>query len=180
AERFDPEELAALAGIEVNRDPHGHIRLGELPLSAMLRRAIQQRFADAGKNLGMVDVTIGYELRCASPLSFDIDYTRSLGYGAARLLLSAPEDDRFANGGLIYLDGEKLSTLTFDELRDPDTGRTRVRMVDTDSERYKVAQQYMVRIQPEDLQDDALVSEMAAYGNRSPEEVRERFGDSDS
>ena len=180
AERFDPEELAALAGIDVNRDPHGHIRLGELPLSAMVRRAVQQRFADGGKSIGMVDVTIGYELRCASPISFDIDYTRSLGYGAARLLLSAPADDRFANGGLIYLDGEKLNTLSFDELRDPDTGRTRVRMVDTDSERYKVAREYMVQVRSEDLEDDGIVKRMAEYSRRSPDEIRERFGNGSS
>ena len=176
AERFEPEELAALAGIDVNRDPHGHIRLGELPLSAMLRRAVQQRFADAGKNIGMVDVTIGYELRCASPISFDIDYTRSLGYGAARLLLSEPTDEKFATGGLIYLDGENLNTLAFDEMRDPKTGRTRVRMVDTSSERYKVAREYMVQVRPEDMEDDALVARMAEYSNRSANEIRKRFG----
>ena len=176
AERFPPDELAALAGIDINRDPHGHIRLGELPLSAMVRRAVQQRFADAGKNLGMVDVTIGYELRCASPISFDIDYTRSLGYGAARLLLSEPASDRLANGGLIYLDGENLSALTFDELRDPDTGRTRVRMVDTDSERYKVAREYMARVRPQDMENKALVAQMAEYSNRSSDEIRKRFG----
>ena len=176
AERFDPEELATLAGIDINRDPHGHIRLGELPLSAMVRRAVQERFEQGGKNLGMVDVTIGYELRCAAPLSFDIDYTRSLGYGAARLLLSEPSDERFANGGLIYLEDNNLNTLTFDELRDPDTGRTRVRMVDTNSERYKVAREYMVRVQPRDLEDDKIVARMAEYGRRSPEEIRERFG----
>ena len=176
AERFDPEELAALAGIDVNRDPHGHIRLGELPLSAMVRRAVQQRFADAGKNIGMVDVTIGYELRSASPISFDIEYTRSLGYGSARLLLSEPTDDRFATGGLIYLDGENLDTLTFDELRDPDTGRTRVRMVDTGSERYRVAREYMVRVKRQDLEDDDLVARMAEYGKRSADEIRNRFG----
>ena len=175
AERFDPAELAALAGIDINRDPHGHIRLGELPLSAMMRQAMQRRFADAGKSIGMVDVTIGYELRCASPVSFDIDYTRTLGYGAARLLLSEPTHDKFANGGLIYLDGERLNTLTFDQLRDPDTGRTRVRMVDTDSERYKVAREYMALIRPQDLQDDAMVERMAEYGNRTPAEIRKRF-----
>ena len=176
AERFDPEELAALAGIDINRDPHGHIRLGELPLSAMVRRAVQQRFADAGKNIGMVDVTIGYELRCASPISFDIDYTRSLGYGAARLLLSEPEDERFATGGLIYLDGENLNTLTFDEMLDSETGRTRVRMVDTDSERYKVAREYMMQVRPEDLEDDEIVARMAEYSRRSVAEIRKRFG----
>ena len=175
AERFDPEELGAFAGIDIRRDPHGHIRLGELPLSALLRRAIQQRFADAGKNIGMVDVTIGYELRCASPISFDIDYTRSLGYGAARLLLSEPSDEKYATGGLIYLDDNNLNTLTFDEMRDPETGRTRVRMVDIESERYKVAREYMVHVQPNDLEDDAMVAKMAEYSKRSPDEVRRRF-----
>ena len=179
AERFDPEELATLAGIAINRDPHGHIRLGELPLSAMVRQAVQQRFAEGGKILGMVDVTVGYELRCASPLSFDIDYTRSLGYGAARLLLSEPADERFVNGGLIYLEDNNLKTLTFDELRDPETGRTRVRMVDIDSERYKVAREYMVRVQPQDIEDDDLVARMAEYSKRTPDEIRERFGNND-
>ena len=165
-----------MSGIVVPRDPHGHIRLGELPLAPMIRRAVQNRFAEAGKDIGMVDVTIGYELRCASPISFDIDYTRSLGYGAARMLLNEPSDDRFANGGLIYLDGENLNTLTFDELRDPDTGRTRVRMVDIESERYKVAREYMMCVQPRDLEDDTLVEKMAEYSKRSPDEIRERFG----
>ena len=176
AERFSLDEIGNLSGIDVPRDPHGHIRLGELPLAPMIRRAVQNRFGEAGKNIGMVDVTIGYELRCASPLSFDIDYTRSLGYGAARMLLNEPSDERFANGGLIYLDGENLSTLTFDEMRDPETGMTRVRMVDIDSERYKVAREYMTRVQPQDLEDDTLVEKMAEYSNRNPDEIRERFG----
>ena len=180
AERFPPDELAALAGIDIIRDPHGHMRLGELPLSAIMRRAMQQRFADAGMNIGMVDVTIGYELRCASPISFDIDYTRSLGYGAAQMLLAEPTDDKLINGGLIYLDGNNLSAMSFDEMRDPKTNRTKVRLVDTNSERYRIAREYMSRIRPQDLEDDAIVTQMADYSRRSVGEIRERFGDSDN
>ena len=66
--------------------------------------------------------------------------------------------------------------MSFDELRDPVTGRTRVRMVDTQSERYKVAREYMVRVQPQDMDVDGLVAKMAGYSNRSEEEIRERFG----
>lgn len=176
AERFDLDELGNLAGVDIGRDPHGHIRLGELPLSAMIRRAVQQRFIDAGLNFPMVDATIGYELRCASPVSFDIDYTRSLGYGAARLLLSEPADPALADGGLIYLDGERLSVMPFDDMRDPATGRTRVRMVDTQSQRYRVAREYMSRIRPRDLQDDAMVARMAQHSARSETEIRRRFG----
>ncbi|MCY4577504.1 MAG: 6-phosphofructokinase, partial [Chloroflexi bacterium] len=75
-------------------------------------------------------------------------------------------------------ENNNLSTLTFDELRDPDTGRTRVRLVDTESERYKVAREYMVHVQPQDLEDDGLVARMAKYSNRSSEEIMERFGGS--
>lgn len=175
AERFSQDELANMSGFEIARDPHGHIRLGELPLSAILRRAVQQRFADAGKTLGMVDATIGYELRCAPPVSFDIDYTRSLGYAAAQLLLSKPSDSKLANGGLIYLEGERLSVMPFEDMRDPETGRTRVRMINTQSQYYQVARQYMTHISPQDLQDDALVSRMAQHSGRSEDAVRKRF-----
>ena len=187
AERFSLDELGNLVGTAIARDPHGHIRLGELPLSAIMRQQVQRRFADAGKNIAMVDVTIGYELRCASPISFDIDYTRALGYGAARLLLSEPTDvadkadeadKRIANGGLIYLEGAKISVMPFDDIHDPATGKTRVRMVDIHSQRYKVAREYMTRIKPQDMRDDALVARMAAHSERSADEIQRRFGSS--
>jgi 6-phosphofructokinase len=40
-EKIDPEELAKIPGVEVERDPHGHIRLGEIPLATILKREIQ-------------------------------------------------------------------------------------------------------------------------------------------
>ncbi len=36
----------------------------------------------------MVDKDLGYELRCADPIPFDAEYTRNLGYGAVKFLLS--------------------------------------------------------------------------------------------
>ena len=176
ADKFPQAELASLAGVDIAHDPHGHIRLGELPLSAIVRRAAQDRFARSGRDLPMVDVTIGYELRCASPISFDIDYTRSLGYGAANLLLSDPDDPALADGGLIYLEGEQLKVMPFDDMLDPATGRTRVRMVNTRSQYYQVARQYMTRIRAEDLRDEALVARMAALARTDAVGIRTRFG----
>ena len=176
ADKFPQAELASLSGVDIAHDPHGHIRLGELPLSAIVRRAAQDRFARSGRDLPMVDVTIGYELRCASPISFDIDYTRSLGYGAANLLLSEPDDPALADGGLIYLEGEQLKVMPFDDMLDPATGRTRVRMVNTRSQYYQVARQYMTRIRAGDLRDDALVARMAALARTDAAGIRARFG----
>ena len=176
ADKFPQDELASLSGVDIAHDPHGHIRLGELPLSAIIRRAVQDRFAQLGRDFPMVDVTIGYELRCASPISFDIDYTRSLGYGAANLLLSDPADPALADGGLIYLEGEQLKVMPFDDMLDPATGRTRVRMVNTRSQYYQVARQYMTRIRAGDLRDEALVARMAELARTDAAGIRERFG----
>ena len=41
----------------------------------------------------MIDKDLGYELRCADPIPFDAEYTRNLGYGAVKFLLS-PEADK--------------------------------------------------------------------------------------
>jgi 6-phosphofructokinase 1 len=101
AEKLDPEELAGIPGVEVGHDPYGHIILGDIPLATILKRNIQKRFAARGERIPIVDVTLGYELRCAPPIPFDIDYTRTLGHGAVRFLLAEPADENLRYGGLV-------------------------------------------------------------------------------
>ena len=137
AERFDPEELENIPGAEVSRDQHGHLRLGDIQLEKALRREIQRRFAARGENLAIVDSTIGYELRSYPPIPFDIDYTRSLGYGAARFLLEGLDQDSKSDGALICLVEGRIEAVPFDQLRDPTTGRTRVRRVEIDGHGYR-------------------------------------------
>ncbi|MEZ8220446.1 6-phosphofructokinase 1 [Candidatus Fervidibacteria bacterium JGI MDM2 JNZ-1-D12] len=174
-EKIDPEELAQIPGVEVERDPHGHIRLGEIPLATILKREIQRRFKERGEKMTIVDVTLGYELRCAPPIPFDIDYTRTLGYGAVEFLLSEPKDDKVKQGGMVCLVGGKLEILPFDELRDPVTGRTKVRMVDINSEHYRVAREYMIRLEREDLENPEMLAKLADAAKMTPEEFKKKF-----
>jgi 6-phosphofructokinase 1 len=174
-EKIDPEELAKIPGVEVERDPHGHIRLGEIPLATILKREIQRRFKERGEKMTIVDVTLGYELRCAPPIPFDIDYTRTLGYGAVKFLLSEPKDDKVKEGGMVCLVGGRLEILPFDELRDPVTGRTKVRLVDINSEHYKVAREYMIRLEREDLEKPEMLAKLAAAAKMTPEEFKKKF-----
>jgi 6-phosphofructokinase 1 len=174
-EKLDPEELAKIPGVEVERDPHGHIRLGEIPLATILKREIQRRFKEQGEKITIVDVTLGYELRCAPPIPFDIDYTRTLGYGAVKFLLSEPKDDKVKEGGMVCLVGGRLEILPFDELRDPVTGRTKVRLVDINSEHYKVAREYMIRLEREDLENPEMLAKLAAAAKMTPEEFKKKF-----
>ena len=139
--KLDPQKLPRIPGAEVEYDEHGHLRLAEIPLATILKREVQRRFADLGKRISIVDVTLGYELRCAPPIPFDIDYTRTLGYGAVRFLLAEPEDELLRYGGMVCLESGHLRVLPFEEFRDPVTGRTRVRLVDIQSEHYQVARE---------------------------------------
>ena len=171
AERLDPAELAGLPGVEIDRDSYGHVSLSEIPLATILRRGVQRSFAARGEPLTVTDVTLGYNLRCAQPIPFDIDYTRTLGYGAVRFLLQEPKEERLRYGGLVCLDDGHRSVMCFQELRDPVTGRTRVRKVDTGSEHYAVARQYMTRLEQRDLLDPDMRSKLAAAAQMSPESL---------
>jgi len=174
-ERLDAEELAEINGGEMGYDAYGNLRLGDIQLATIIKRDIQQRFALRGEQLSVADVTLGYELRCAPPIPFDIDYTRTLGYGAIHFLLSEPADERLRYGGLVYLDSGRLHILPFDEMRDAATGRTRIRLVDIDSEHYNVAREYMIRLEPPDLQDPKMLAKLAAAANMTTEEFERAF-----
>lgn len=175
AEKLDPEELARIPGVEVGHDPYGHIILGDIPLATILKRNIQKRFAARGERLPIIDVTLGYELRCAPPIPFDIDYTRTLGHGAVRFLLAEPADENLRYGGLVCLDEGRLHALPFEDLRDPATGRTRIRLVDIESEYYQVARDYMQRLERGDLENPDMRAKLAEAAKISLEELDQAF-----
>jgi len=123
---------------------------------------------EIGVSTTVVSKDIGYELRCAKPVPFDVEYTRTLGYGAVRYLLGG------GSGALIALSGGRVVPVQLPELQDPKTGRVRVRMVDVTTESYEVARNYMIRLEPEDLLEPQL-SRLAARTTLSPVEFRARF-----
>ena len=159
AAKMNPEQLANIPGVEVTHDAYGHIRLEKIPLASIIERELQRRAAARGSSLPLVTVTLGYELRCAAPIPFDIDYTRTLGYGAVRFLLGEPRDG--LTGGVICLDAGRLRVLAFDDLRDPASGKVRTRMVDLQSEHYLVSREYMQRLKRSDLEDRAMLERLA-------------------
>jgi 6-phosphofructokinase 1 len=140
-------------------------------------RIVQEALTNARRHApgASVDVTLGYELRCARPIPFDIDYTRTLGYGAVRFLLNESQDERLREGGFMSLEDGRLQVLPFDDLRDPVTGKTRIRVVDLGSEHYQVAREYMVRLETEDLEDPDKLAELASAAGMSPDEFRTTF-----
>jgi 6-phosphofructokinase 1 len=167
AERLDPQQLAKFDSAP--RDAYGHIRLADVPIGMVLRDAVRLRLGE----LGMEDITvvtkdIGYELRCAKPVPFDAEYTRTLGYGAVRYLLQG------GSGALIALSGGRVTPVTLDQLTDPATGRIRVRLVDATTESYDVARKYMIRLEPADLTEPRL-SRLSAQTSLTSDQFVARF-----
>jgi 6-phosphofructokinase 1 len=175
-EKIDPEELVQASGANLSYDPYGHVALADIPLASMLKQRVQRRFQERGQKVSLTDVTLGYELRCKQPIPFDIDYTRTLGYGAVRFLLDENHDERLREGGFICLDGVDLKVLPFEDLKDPATGRTRVRLVDVHSEYYRVARDYMIRLNARDLSDDETVEKLATASGMTVGDVQAEFG----
>ncbi len=168
-EMLRPEELASIPEVEVSYDQHGHIRLGDIPFERILKWKIQQRLAERGENMDIVARNIGYELRSASPIPYDVDYTRTLGYGAVRALLGSREN------GLVYLLDGRLGLMPFTELTDDETRRTRIRRVDINSEYYRVARKYMIRLEPEDLASPDMSRRLAESAGVGTEELAQQF-----
>src|SRR5262245_3167780 len=83
---IDPRDLDALENTE--RDDHGHVRLDELNFGDILKHSVQERLRDFKLTSTISTKNIGYELRCADPIPLDMEYTRDLGYCAAKYLLA--------------------------------------------------------------------------------------------
>jgi hypothetical protein len=82
-----------------------------------------------------------------------------------------------AGGGdaMVTLVDGHFRPVPFRQMLDPETGRTRVRLVDITSEHYKIARRYMVRLRSEDFEDEALLARLAATANLTPQAFKEQF-----
>ena len=68
---------------------------------------------------------------------------------------------------------------SFQDILDPQTGKAKIRLVDVDSEYYKIARQYMSRLEQEDFESPETLAKYAQVLKISPEKFREIFRLSD-
>ena len=169
-----PQDELHQAMPDVERDEHGNVRLAELELDRLLARQIKDRFKDRGQSVTVEGKNIGYELRCAPPIPFDIEYTRDLGYGAVNYLKKVLESDE--PGCMTTIQEGHLVPLPFGSFDDPETGRVRIRLVNIESNSYQVAREYMIRLDREDLDDPEKLRPIAAAANLSLDGFRDRYG----
>jgi 6-phosphofructokinase 1 len=164
---IDPADLSALEHVE--RDAHRNVRLAELDIGEILKKEVQLRLAQFGIKLTIVSKDIGYELRCADPIPFDMEYTRDLGYCATKFLLSG------GTAAMVSLQGGNFVAIPFDRLLDPQTGKARIRMVDVRSTRYAIARRYMIRLRRDDFESAEELAKIGAAAGLTVEQLRGEF-----
>ena len=169
----DLSELSRIMGKDIPTDVAGHPRLSEVPLADILTYELTKRFADRDEKVTIVSSMMGYELRSAAPIPFDIAYCRDLGHGAIRLMLDDAADGR--HGIMVTLQNGNLVPMFFDEMVDPKTNRTKVRQVDVKSYTYLVARSYMIRLEQADFENVARLHQLAAAAKMDPDTFRKRY-----
>jgi 6-phosphofructokinase 1 len=166
-EILDPCDLGGLEHVE--RDEYGHLRMNQVDVGDVLRRELTKQLHRFGLSTSLVAKNVGYELRCADPIPYDIEYTRDLGYCAAQYLLDG------GTSAMVSIQNGRFTPIPFKQMVDSSTGRTKVRMVNVDSQSYQIAWQYMIRLTEADMNNRDLLNRYAALVGLSSEAFRERF-----
>jgi 6-phosphofructokinase 1 len=140
----------------------------------VLRREVTKGLKALGLATSIVAKNVGYELRCADPIPFDMEYTRDLGYCAAQFLLDG------GTAAMVSIQNGRCTPIPFKQMVDPVSGRAKVRMVDITAQSYQIARQYMIRLSEEDFRDSMALGRCAALAGLSPEAFLSRFQPVDS
>jgi 6-phosphofructokinase len=167
-ERMSHDDLNAIKHVE--KDEHGHPRLAEINFADLIKRRLSKDLNKLGIHMRLIDKELGYELRCAAPIAYDIDYTRSLGEAAVDFLLAG------GSCATISIQRNDAVPIPFESMMDTATGRTQVRLVNIDSFTYRSAYKFMIRLKPEHATNNVLLAKMAVQTKLSLDEFKARYG----
>jgi ATP-dependent phosphofructokinase / diphosphate-dependent phosphofructokinase len=166
-EHLNPNDFEFL--VDVERDAHDNIRIAEINFGEILKAKVQERLKQFKLKSTIVAKNIGYELRCADPIPFDMEYTRDLGFSAAQFIING------GSGAMVSIQNGHFVPLYFKDIIDPITQKTRVRMVDPASETFYIARRYMLRLNQADFDDPHELAKYAATAGISLEEFKNQF-----
>ncbi len=144
---LSPEEVAK-AGVSFTYDAHGHPELGKISKAHVFNTLVENRLIELGIKPRCRPVEIGYEVRCQTPVAFDLVYCTTLGIGVYKLFSEG------ATGCMVYADpAGEVTPLYLSDLQDPKTGKIPPRLVDMDSNKVRfVIDHIMAYITPADYQ----------------------------
>ncbi|MCC8018523.1 MAG: 6-phosphofructokinase [Rikenellaceae bacterium] len=154
------DEEIKKSGVHFTFDDHGHPELGKVSKAHIFNELIERKVADLGLKVKSRPVEIGYEVRCQTPVAYDLVYCSQLGMGVYKLFSEG------YTGCMVFVDqsGQVLN-LCLKDLQDPATGKIPPRLVDIHSDTFKaVVDNIMSYITPDDYEAaKAYVPDPEAY-----------------
>jgi ATP-dependent phosphofructokinase / diphosphate-dependent phosphofructokinase len=120
----------------VKFDDHGNISLSQTNLARNMTKLVEAEYEHrTGKKRRVTGLQLGYEARCALPHAFDVILGSQLGVGAYRALV-----ENHLDGVLVSCSGQlNLNYVPFEELVDPETLVTVVRLIQSGSDFQRLA-----------------------------------------
>jgi 6-phosphofructokinase 1 len=143
--------------------------ISEFPLAELLANEIENRLKKRNINIRIIPQNIGYVLRNAHPIAFDISYNITLGYGAVKFLLS----DNNIHCAVITLRGEKIEPIDINEFIE--NNKVKIRYVDLKGEVYESAYHYMIRLKKEDFENEEFLLKLCDVSKMEKEEFIKNF-----
>ena len=103
------------AGVKFTYDDHGHPELGKISKAQMFNELLEKKLDKLGISVKSRPVEIGYEVRCVTPIAYDLMYCSQLGMGVYQLFKEG------ATGCMVYLDlNNNIKPLYLSDIQDKD------------------------------------------------------------
>jgi 6-phosphofructokinase 1 len=118
------------SGINFTYDDHGHPELGKVSKAHIFNELLEKKLKTLGIKVKSRPVEIGYEVRCQTPIAYDLVYCSQLGMGVYKLFSEGK------TGCMVYISQEGfVSPLYLKDLQDPTTGKIPPRLVNIESDK---------------------------------------------
>lgn len=145
--QLSDEDLIS-TGINFTYDEHGHPELGKISKAQLFNDILEDKLNKLGIKVKSRPVEIGYEVRCATPIAFDLMYCSQLGMGVYQLYTEG------FTGCMVFMDQRgNVTPLFLKDIQDPETGKIPPRGVDITTDRVKAVFNHMMNyITPADYE----------------------------
>ncbi len=141
---FMTDDEIKSCGVQFTFDEHGHPELGNVSKAHIFNALLGAKLKELKISVKSRPVEIGYEIRCNTPLAFDLEYCTALGVGVKHL---------FEKGatGCIVVAGEdgSVKPLYLKDIAGAD-GKVKTRMVDITTDDFKMLFDAMHFLRPAD------------------------------
>ncbi|MEG1622547.1 MAG: 6-phosphofructokinase [Alistipes sp.] len=136
------------SGVHFTYDEHGHPELGKVSKAHLFSAILERRVKELGLDVKSRPVELGYEIRCQTPIAYDLTYCSELGIGVYKLYSEGK------TGCMVYVDSEgNISPLYLKDLQDPISGKIMPRLVDIHSDKFASVVDYILNaITPADYE----------------------------